>query len=1006
MLGALGASKPPSGLIDLSKSNKLTYGGNFKFCGAKGGGEIFEIRLGDGTSVEHTWESLKEFHSVLADRYKKKKGLLPSKPKEGYKFGDFSKGVVKAHRENKKKKKMGISLEGQLHEKANMKADWVTSLLDSINASPELQQDNSVNRFFSSSSGVDLAQKGEILKVEVLAGRNLVSKDKNGFSDPFVRFRMYDDQKQGLGGHNKTYIVKKTLNPTWKDQMFAFDVGDFRCAGIALTVWDWDRASSDDFMGMLRIPIDTIPHNAMIDRWFPLRNTHEHSDEKVHGEIRLRMVYTTSSAVGSELTLNPGLTKLEQERIRVVEARQDLEEQENAALQEERNGGRLCLKYMYNPPIGRWEGYFTVQVCDIELSSAIKPYVVAQAADQKFETRIATHVVSQHAFYETFFFYVDDQYHKEYCEIDFTVFTRSKLKKSRRKKGKAIRFADCSILLTRLEANKEYEEWVQLWLPPPTQKTISKRLGADMAQDGWRPKYPIMLVPGFASSGLQIMEGAEDWIGDRVWLEVGKVASCAGKSKIRMKQDKFKKILKEEKEKALAVDGWSEACALSIADIRWCTTMNRWLRHNCLDPVDGISDPPGIKVRSIPGNVSCTYLDPSVKALAPMSYIMGPLVETLEALGYNETNLQCAPYDWRIPPSVLEQRDGFYSWLKDEVEAMSKRNGQPVILTGHSMGNRTCQYFLNFVNNQPGGREWIDTYIHTFVAVGAPFLGAPKTLRALATGDGQGLETFITWKEAVAMGRAISITGMLTPLLDDQYPDDGVGDTFLYETDDDGNITPMKDWAEYLTYIGADIPIQWIDQYYTRDPNYGGGDAPQEEWPMVTPPPVNRLYALYGINLDTELKYLVKKGKAGISQRKLDTHWKPTGDQFNSYNFSMGRIYETPDTPQKLRAHLTGKDARCSGDGTVPYASLAWCKQWEGKIPELIIEELEGVEHRAILNDKLFFQKFLEYVAASPEEESDSEEVQPAYIRRGDYSGLFDSSLDLEQKGKKQSLMQ
>jgi hypothetical protein len=29
------------------------------------------------------------------------------------------------------------------------------------------------------------------------------------------------------------------------------------------------------------------------------------------------------------------------------------------------------------------------------------------------------------------------------------------------------------------------------------------------------------------------------------------------------------------------------------------------------------------------------------------------------------------------------------------------------------------------------GQEWIDQNIHTFVAVGAPFLGAPKSVRGL-----------------------------------------------------------------------------------------------------------------------------------------------------------------------------------------------------------------------------------------------------------------------------------
>jgi hypothetical protein len=41
------------------------------------------------------------------------------------------------------------------------------------------------------------------------------------------------------------------------------------------------------------------------------------------------------------------------------------------------------------------------------------------------------------------------------------------------------------------------------------------------------------------------------------------------------------------------------------------------------------------------------------------------------------------------------------------------------------MGNRVFQYFLIWVERERG-REWIDTHIHGLIAMGAPFLGAPK----------------------------------------------------------------------------------------------------------------------------------------------------------------------------------------------------------------------------------------------------------------------------------------
>lgn len=55
---------------------------------------------------------------------------------------------------------------------------------------------------------------------------------------------------------------------------------------------------------------------------------------------------------------------------------------------------------------------------------------------------------------------------------------------------------------------------------------------------------------------------------------------------------------------------------------------------------------------------------------------------------------------------------------------------EPVYLLGHSMG---CHYVLYFLNQQP--QAWKDKYIRGFISLGAPWGGAVKVLRVLASGN-------------------------------------------------------------------------------------------------------------------------------------------------------------------------------------------------------------------------------------------------------------------------------
>jgi hypothetical protein len=143
----------------------------------------------------------------------------------------------------------------------------------------------------------------------------------------------------------------------------------------------------------------------------------------------------------------------------------------------------------------------------------------------------------------------------------------------------------------------------------------------------------------------------------------------------------------------------------------------------------------------------------SVSAMAPgpwtsgISQVYAPLISLLvEELGYTApSSLRALPYDWRLAPRRLEERDGFMSATKQNLELAVSSNGRPAVVIAHSMGNLVFLYFLewlrkeHFPNNPKGFQGWVDRHVWCYVGLSAPLLGAAGALRTSLDGETFGL---------------------------------------------------------------------------------------------------------------------------------------------------------------------------------------------------------------------------------------------------------------------------
>ncbi|KAJ4483601.1 LACT-domain-containing protein [Lentinula aciculospora] len=216
------------------------------------------------------------------------------------------------------------------------------------------------------------------------------------------------------------------------------------------------------------------------------------------------------------------------------------------------------------------------------------------------------------------------------------------------------------------------------------------QVGERMKARGLSAEYPVVLIPGVISTGL------ESW------------------STLPEYRPFFREKL------------WGGLNMLSQVTFN----RDRWIAAMMLDPVTGL-DPPDAKIRAAEG------ID-AASSFIQGYWIWSKIVENLAAVNYDTNNLHLAPYDWRLSYWNLEERDGYFSKLKTTIEGFKRRQKKKTVIAAHSMGATIFLYFLKWVESPEhggGGPDWVENHIEAYISIAGTHLGVAKAMAAFLSGE-------------------------------------------------------------------------------------------------------------------------------------------------------------------------------------------------------------------------------------------------------------------------------
>ncbi|KDR75256.1 hypothetical protein GALMADRAFT_280005 [Galerina marginata CBS 339.88] len=214
------------------------------------------------------------------------------------------------------------------------------------------------------------------------------------------------------------------------------------------------------------------------------------------------------------------------------------------------------------------------------------------------------------------------------------------------------------------------------------------QVGEAMKARGLEAEFPVVLIPGVISTGLESWSTAPEYrpfFREKLW------------------------------------GGFNMLSQVTFNKEKWISAM-------MLDPITGL-DPPDAKIRAAEG------ID-AASSLIQGYWIWSKIVENLAVVNYDTNNLYLAAYDWRLSYYNLEERDGYFSKLKSIIEGLKFVGGDK---TKRLLLLRTLWVvrfkWVESPAHGNGGPDWVEKHIESYIAIAGTHFGVAKAMAAFLSGE-------------------------------------------------------------------------------------------------------------------------------------------------------------------------------------------------------------------------------------------------------------------------------